>query len=71
MGMLLRVVLHRGWRAAVGVALTQNRVYGAALDLVVTGFHVTLFVVGWLLGIIGELVALGLQLLDGRLHLRQ
>ena len=40
----LGVVLDRGGGAAVGVALAQHRVHGAALDLVVAGADVALLV---------------------------
>ena len=56
-------------RTAVGVALAEDGVDGAALDLVVAGLGF-LFGVGFRFrGIVGELVTLGLQLGDGRLQL--
>jgi len=66
---LAGVILHRQGRAAVGVAFAQNRVHGAALDLVVTRLHVAFGVVGGGVRVVGQLVALFLQFLDGRLQL--
>ena len=45
--------------------MAQHRVHGAALDLVVSGADVPLVVVGRFVGIVGEGVALGTQLVDG------
>ena len=59
---LARVRLHRGRRAAVGVALAQHRVDRGALDLVV-GLRGVL--------VVGQVVAVLAQFGDGRLQLRQ
>ena len=66
---LARVLLDRGGRAAVGVALAQHGVDGAALDLVVAGAHVSLVVVGGVLRVIGDVEPLALELVDRRLEL--
>ena len=68
--MLARVLLHRRRRAAVGVALAQHRVHGAALDAVVARADLALLVVGRLVRVVGDRVALLLQLGDRRLELR-
>ena len=65
-----RVVLHRGGRAAVGVALAQHRVDRRALDGVVRRPDRPLLVGRGRLGVVGQVVALLLQLLDRRLELR-
>ena len=65
------VALHRGGGPAIGVALAQHRVDGAALHLVVAGLGVALGVGGRVVGVVGDGVALGLELLDGRLELRR
>ena len=62
--------LHRRRRPAVGVALAQHRVDGAALDPVVAGPDVALLVGPGLVGVGGQRVALRLQLGDGGLELR-
>ena len=67
---LARVVLDRQRGAAVGVAFTQDRVHGAALDLVVTGLGVFLGVGGGVFRVVRQGVALGLQFLDRGLQLR-
>jgi hypothetical protein len=67
---LAGVVLHRGGCAAVGVALAQDRVDGAALDLVVARLDVALLVALRVLRVVGQRVALRLQLGDGGLELR-
>ena len=69
-GVGLRVVLDRGGRAAVGVALAQHRVDRGALDLVVAGAGLALLVGLRVLRVVGQVVALRLQLGDGRLELR-
>ena len=69
-GVLLGEVLDRERRPAVGVALAQDRVDGAAQDLGVAGLDLLLGVGLGILGIVGQLVALGLELLDGLLQLR-
>ena len=51
---LAGVLLDRRRRPAVGVALAQHRVHGAALDLVVAGAHVVLFVGLRIVGIVGH-----------------
>ncbi len=66
----LGVVLDRGGGAAVGVALAQHRVDGAALDLVVAGADVPLLVGLRVVGVVRQRVALLAQLGDGRLELR-
>src|SRR5690606_8696510 len=67
---LAGVVLHRQRGAALGVAFAQHRVHGAALDLVVAGLDVLLAVAGRRFRVVGQGVALVLQLLDGGLQLR-
>ena len=64
------VLLDRCGGAAVGVALAQDRVDGAALDPVVAGADLALLGVGGLVGVAGKLVAVGLELGDRRLELR-
>ena len=64
------VVLHRLRRAPVGVALAQHRVDRAALDPVVAGAGVLLLVGRRVVRVVGQVVALLLQLGDGRLELR-
>ncbi len=64
------VLLDRLRGAAVGVALAQHRVDRAALDLVVAGLDRLLLVGLRLLRVVGQVEALGLQLGDGRLQLR-
>ena len=64
------VLLHRRRRAPVGVALAQHRVDGAALDLVVAGADLALVVGLRVVGVVGEGVALALELGDGVLQLR-
>jgi len=64
-----RVGLDRRRRATVRVALAQDRVDGAALDLVIALARRALLVVGRLVGVIGDVVALLLELGDGRLEL--
>ncbi len=68
-GVFTGVFLDGLGRTAVGVALAEDRVDGAALDLVVAGLGF-LFSVGFRFrGVVGELVALGLQFGDGRFQL--
>jgi len=67
---LARELLHGAGRAAVGVALAQDRVHRAALDLVVARLDVALFVGLRLLGVVRDREALGLQLGDACLQLR-
>ncbi len=66
----LGVVLDRGGGAAVGVALAQDRVDGAALDLVVAGADVALLVGLRVVRVVREGVALALELGDRGLELR-
>ncbi len=70
-GVLLGEVLDRERGPAVGVALAQDRVDGAAQGLGITGLDLLLGLVGGALGIVGQRVALRLQLGDGFLQLRQ
>ena len=63
------VLLDRRGRAAVGVALAQHRVDGAALDLVVAGAGVLLLVGLRVVRVVREVVALLLELGDDRLEL--
>ena len=63
------VVLHCLRRAAVGIALTQDRIHGAALDLVVAGLGVLLVVVCGHLGIVRQGETALLQLRDGGFEL--
>jgi hypothetical protein len=67
---LLGVVLHRRRSAAVGVALAQHRVDGAALDRVVRRPGRLLLVGLRVLGVVRHRVAGCLQLLDRGLELR-
>ena len=67
---LAGVLLDRLRGAAVGVALAKHRVDGRALDLVVAGPDVALGVRDRSVGIVGERVALRLQLGDGGVELR-
>ena len=64
------VVLHGGGGATIGVALSQNRVDGAALDLVVAHADVALLVGLRVVRVVGEGEALRLQLGDRGLELR-
>ena len=65
-----RVVLHGGGGPAVGVAFAQNGVHRAALDPVVACPDLLLLVGARLVRVVGQGVALGLQLGDGGLELR-
>ena len=71
MRMLSGMSLHGERRAAIGVAFAQNRIHGAAFDLVVASLDVLLLVVFRIFRILGKLVALALQFLDGGLQLRK
>ncbi|MCG3774186.1 MAG: hypothetical protein JW395_1003 [Nitrospira sp.] len=71
MGMFSGVSLHGERRTAIGVAFAQNRVDGAALNFVVAGLDVLLFIVFRTLRILGKLIALTLQFLDRFLDLRK
>ena len=66
---LAGVLLDRVRRPAVGVALAQHRVDGRALDLVVAGADVALLVGRRVVRVVGDVVALRLQLGDRRLQL--
>ena len=66
---LLGVVLHRERRATVAVALAQHRVHRRALDAVVARADVFLLHGRRIVGVVGDVVALALQLGDGRLQL--
>ena len=61
--------LDGGGGAAVGVALAEHRVHGTTLDLVVAGLDGDLRVVFGLVGVVGQRVALGLELGHGSLEL--
>ena len=66
---LSRVLLDRERRPAIRVSFAQHRIDGAPFNLVVARLDL-LFLVGLrILGIVGKLVALTLQLLDGRFQL--
>ena len=67
---LAGVVLHRVGRAAVGVALAQDRVDRAALDPVVAGTHVLVLVGLGVVRVVREVEAELLQLRDRSLQLR-
>ena len=70
MGVGLGKVLHRRGGAAVRVAFAQDRVHGRALDRIIAtaGF---LFRIGsGVFGIVGQVIALRLQFLDGGNQLR-
>ena len=56
--MVAREGLDRVGRAAVGVALAQDRVDGAALDPVIARADLALLVIGRLVRIVGDVVAL-------------
>ena len=69
-GVRLRVVLDRERRTTVGVALAQHRVDRGTLDLVVLRDDGLLLGALRVLRVVGEVVALLLQLLDRGLELR-
>ena len=69
-GVLPGVVLHGRRSAPVRVPFAQNGVHRAALDLVVARPHVLLLRRRRLVGVVGDGDALGLQLGDGGLELR-
>ncbi len=69
-GMVTGVVLDRLGRPAIGVALAQHRVHGAALHLVVGGLDGLLLVVRRLVRVVRDGVAGRLQLGDRGLQLR-
>ncbi len=64
------VVLHRGRRAAIGIALAQHRVDRAALDLVVARLGFLLFLILRLVHVVRQRITLLLQFLDRGLELR-
>ena len=64
------VLLHRGGRAAVGIAFAQHRVDDAAEHLAVAGLDLLLGFRRRIVWIIRNVVALALQLLDRGLQLR-
>ena len=66
---LAGVLLDRVRRPAVGVALAQHRVDGRSLHLVVAGAHLALLVGRRVVRVVGDVVALRLQLGDRRLQL--
>ncbi len=71
LGVLLGVSLHGHGGPPVGVPLAQDRVDGAAQDPGVTGVDLLLGLGLGILGIVGDLVALRLELRDGLQELGQ
>ena len=69
-GVLLGVVLHGRRCAAVGVAFTQHGVHSRTQAFAITGLDGLFCFIGRVLRIVGDGVALALQLLDGGLQLR-
>ena len=69
MGILSGVFLDCVRCAAIGIAFTKHRIYSGALDRVIGRLDLALIVVRRLIGIVGEGVALGLELSDRVLHL--
>ena len=69
MRMLSGMGLHRKRCPAIGVAFAEHRIDGAPFDFVVAGLDVLLFVVFRIFRVIGKVVTLALQFLDGRLQL--
>jgi hypothetical protein len=63
------VALHRGGGAPVGVPFPENGVDGAARHLLVAGLDLPLLCRGRLVGVVGKVVPLGLELGDGGLQL--
>ncbi len=63
-------VLHRGWRATIGVAFTQYRVHRTAQRLAVAGPSVLLSISARVVQVIGQREAQRLQFSDSRLQLR-
>jgi len=68
-GVAAGVVLHRGGRPPVGVALAQHGIDGTALDLVVANADVALLLAAGVVRVVGQGKALGLQLGDGGFEL--
>src|SRR5690606_31219171 len=68
--MVAGIGFNRRRRTAVGVPLAQDRVDGAALDLVVAAEGVALGVVGRIVGVVGDGEPACLQLAYGGLELR-
>ena len=66
---LARIVLDRQRCTTIGVAFAQNRVHGAALDLVVTRLGVFVGVAGHGFRVVRQVVTLSLQLFDRGLQL--
>ena len=64
------VGLHAAGGATVGVAFPEHRVHGTAFHRVVARFEVSLFIGGGVVGIVGQVEALALQLGDRGFHLR-
>src|SRR6185295_3076420 len=69
MRMLSGMSLHGERRAAIGVAFAQNRIDGTAFDFVVASLDVLLCIVLRIFWVLGKLVALTLQFLDGGVQL--
>ena len=69
-GVLAGVFLDGLGGAAVGVAFTQHGVHGRTDALAVAGLDFLFLVVLGLVGVVGQRIALGLQLGNGRLELR-
>ena len=63
-------VLHRLWRAPVGVALPQYGVHRASHRAVVTGLYLPLLIAARGVRVIRKPMPLGLQFRYARLHLR-
>ena len=70
-GMLLGEVLHRQGGAAIGIAFAQHWVHGAAEHLAIARLDGRFGIVLRIFGIVGNVVTLALQFLDGGLELRQ
>ena len=69
MRVLAGIVLHRLRRAAVGIALAEDGIHSAALDLVVAGLDVLLVIIRGNFGIVWQREPTLLQLGDGGLQL--
>ncbi len=70
MRVLLGVLLHSLWRAAIGVAFAENRIDGAAFDFVVASFNRFFFRSGWFVRVVGDCEAVALEFGDGCFELR-
>ena len=55
--------------STIRVALTQDRINGATLNLVVGGLDGLLGIILRLIGVIGQVIAFGLEFLDHRMQL--